>query len=299
MITPDATTDRVAVHEAVAENGVDQRNDDDSPTTVKGRSCPLLGWCIPAYPQVGMKRKILMTLLIFIPVIIFIWLFSDLGLGYLTLKWARSCTQNAENLHDELLAVWGVMIFFMYFFDIEYWHTIRGGIIFRNLWLIATFLIVVHLVLFLTDDFEFGSLFLFVLFLPIYLLSIKQITYPDEKPRDYSASLSGPMFVTSIITATSFIILVYVTNTDWFDQTLYIERGSKAGCVPDFSLYTDCKDNCLKNNTISTEDDCPRICGGIYDDCLFPFFFFYWPILCSTILFFLSLVCSFFSTKKN
>mmetsp|Transcript_42459 Transcript_42459/g.99678 ORF Transcript_42459/g.99678 Transcript_42459/m.99678 type:complete len:628 (+) Transcript_42459:243-2126(+) len=300
MITPDATTDRVAVHEAVAENGVDQRNDDDSPTTVKGRSCPLLGWCIPAYPQVGMKRKILMTLLIFIPVIIFIWLFSDLGLGYLTLKWARSCTQNAENLHDELLAVWGVMIFFMYFFDIEYWDKYRGGIFFRNMWLTVTFSILYFFILLSVEMLNgFFSLFLFVIFLPIYVLSIKRIAYPNLKPRDYSASFSEPMFIVSIITIATYAITTnLIFDSSFSDRISYIERGNNAECVPDFNSYTDCEDTCYDNNTTSTEGDCPDICHGIYNDCVHPFVIYCWPYLCAVVLFFLSFVCSFFSTEK-
>jgi len=270
----------------------------------------LKGFLIPYYlvpdmPAIDINRFLLMALLILIPVCTCIAGFSEVGFGYQFFDWSQQNISMVPNL----CIAFASMICIAYFFDLEYWQKSNCGLCFRNTWLVLTFLILVALILFSVDKFEYSSLLLFVTFLPIYLLLIKRVSYPDEKPRDYVASVSGPMFFVSVIIGVSFGIFEGV-SVQWNAATL-VEYATKAGCEPDFSFHVQCRDSidssktCFShnsNNTVSfSGDNCTKTCLAVYDGCHHPFVMWAWPFMCSATLFFLSFFCVFFQSgiKKD
>jgi len=247
------------------------------------------------------------TLVVVVLSILFIVGFSDLsnlGYGYVFLQMSRKYVAFVWIL----CGVLGMLLFVMYFFDVEDWGTSTGGRIFRNLWLIVTYVVLALLTLFNPDRIAYGSLLLFNLTLPLGFFLIKYFFYGDENPRDYASSLSRPLLTASCLIFIGFLVVLGIQRDLIWTDLISAEKSIRAGCTPDFTHLPECTDitnttTCFNiingtfipdNSTTCTQKDCLPV----YDGCVFPLVMWFWPVMCSTVLFFMSFIVGFFRRKK-
>jgi len=254
---------------------------------------------VPESNVIGFRRFVLTFLFCMFPTAFAIYVFSAYGEGFSFLQWSQQHSALIPIIQFFLV----VILAGMYLFDAERWaKTLRGRVLlYCSLGL--TLALILALALVSAEIFPYGSLFLFVATFPLYLYGIKFFFYPLEKTRIYFSTLSGPLFVVSmVVTAAFFLSVVFMENT--WTHTSRLEYFLQLDCEADFSLHPECEgdgngSSCLALSDdenpilLYTTDSCSQNCEAIYDSCRHPFVLWAWPLMASMSLFFLSFVCAF------
>eukprot|EP00588_Corethron_pennatum_P009273 CAMPEP_0194274418 /NCGR_PEP_ID=MMETSP0169-20130528/7496_1 /TAXON_ID=218684 /ORGANISM="Corethron pennatum, Strain L29A3" /LENGTH=833 /DNA_ID=CAMNT_0039017599 /DNA_START=146 /DNA_END=2644 /DNA_ORIENTATION=- len=254
---------------------------------------------VPEKNVIGFRRFVLTFVICLFPTAVAIYIFSAYGEGFSFLQWSQQHSALIPIIQLLLVAI----LAGMYLFDAERWaKTLRGRVLlFCSLGL--TFALILALALVSAEMFPYGSLFLFVATFPLYLYAIKFFFYPFEKTRTYFSTLSGPLFVVSIVVTSAFFLSVVFMENTW-THTSRLEYFLRLDCVADFSLHPECEgdgndSSCLALSDdenpilVYTTDSCSQNCEAIYDSCRHPFVLWAWPLMASMSLFFLSFVCAF------
>ena len=229
--------------------------------------------------------------LICIPPALFIIAFSGVGYGLENTKLSFDYEDKAS------YAVGGVifLVFFMYIFDANLWHTADDcmssstGKILQMIGFCAVLAGSLVALLMLIGEHPWGPLCVFTVFLPLYIIGIRQVFYSDrEKVNDRTFAKWIYIVLMSLGTSLSVLSLGWAMSSEensWDNETRAI-YSYEAGCTPDFSENAACQDDngepCFFNSaktSVNFDNNCSSQCVDIYDDCTCAFIIWANPAL--------------------
>mmetsp|Transcript_32018 Transcript_32018/g.63430 ORF Transcript_32018/g.63430 Transcript_32018/m.63430 type:complete len:871 (+) Transcript_32018:215-2827(+) len=245
--------------------------------------------------------------------------FSACGFGAASVSWSRQYAGLVE-----LVVKWlAFSVLALYLADVEQWNTPLGRTL-RGAYVAAAAAACASLVLFTAGDYPYGSLCLFVVSAPAYLLCMKALFWPREKTRNYVAWLTGPLLAVGTATVVGWVAWTAVAGgRNQWGQYTRLAYSAQAGCTPDFSMRPGCADPEWVNGTspcfyLADDDDatdvapsyaviydtelsdmCGPSCLSVYDGCTHAFVLWVWPLMSGMAMLFLSFVCAFFWRKSG
>jgi hypothetical protein len=255
-----------------------------------------VGAFIPKMEKLPWPIFFTLSFLIAIPALIFIAGFTKMGYGHDT------HTYIDDHLEAE---AWYLFVgitgfaFFLYLFDCYYWDSPVGRI-WKTICVTTLLLSASAYVLFLSGNYPYGPISLYIILNPIYLVTVKNIFFKEKETRTYVSWLSGPLFFISMVTLTTWIYWTFDGPENEWTSTAQIKDAKAAGCTPQEEGNGQCFDKdgnmcfVIKKEIEFLTNDCDESCPHlVYYDCSNPFIIWAGPFLVSVGLLFLSFFCTF------
>ncbi|GFH51182.1 hypothetical protein CTEN210_07657 [Chaetoceros tenuissimus] len=185
--------------------------DEDEDKSCCGRLCEAFSrFLFPKLTPISASKFIVLTVLVAVPVVLYIYLFTKMGIG---LKTFLYLSQNFQGYTGYLGLGIASMAFFLYLFDCYYWSS-RSGVILRNLFLLLIVFACGLFALFTSSDYPFGPIALFIVLIAFWMIGIGRSIFKHVPAKQYVSWLSGPFFCVSF--------LVFVV---WFTWTFLREEN--------------------------------------------------------------------------
>jgi len=204
-----------------------------------------------------------------------------------------------------------VFIFGLYMLDADEW-TSHNGKIFLYICMFSIVGGVVLLVLLIADRFPYGTVCLFAVMYPLWLLALKLMCYNKKDTRTFVSWLSGPLFFTSIVIGVTWVAWVFSDPDNEWNIVARMVAAERTGCEPNYGdNYEDCRkeegseETCFYvekkdgKEELVFPDGCDQSCTNVYSNCLNGFILWIGPVLVSMVTFFLSFFCTFLRTGES
>jgi hypothetical protein len=219
-----------------------------------------------------------------------------------------SLSNQFQNDSSYLGGILLVSAFFFYILDIDEWDSPTGRMV-CTLISSAMFLAFVLLVMLVSNDYPYGTISLFALVNPLWLLVVKCTFYRQLDTRMFVSWLSGPLLLTSFLTAVSFVAWVAADEGNQWNIVTRVQGAERTGCSPDYEYYPDCEDYYGSGETcfyidssggspvLTFPDGCDQMCTNVYNDCSNGMVLWAGPVLMCMAMLFLSFFCTFLRTE--
>jgi len=273
------------------------------------------GVVVPKVERIAMPDFLLLAMLISIPVVIYIVLFTTMGLGEETFYYL------AER-YGQYAYIAGLATTFLigicYLLDFTDWDSETGKRRQMVVWSLVL-IGVIAMVLLMVQDYPYGPIACFAFIIPIWLISLKSACiFQKLDTRTYTSWLSGPLFFVALVTGIYWFVWTFLEDENEWSEFNRILYADDSGCPrPDYREHPECESLvnpgqiCVTvvNNefvfeeanttTLNSTEYCPAECSQIHDGCLNTFILWVGPALLSMVLIFLSFFTTFLKSESG
>ena len=191
-----------------------------------------------ADPQMGTQSVLLsalLTVLLALPTIVYIYAFSALGSGPATFRWA----QNNDGWETPvsfwpLTVVYVTLLSMLYLCDgFLYWVT-PGMLMLRNLMLGISAICFVMSTIATCEHYAYAPTSLFLVGLPVYLVAVFKVGFHNRVSfRRFVGLLNFPLLLVGLGAVLWWVVWIASEGASWSNKEFQIELAQKARCVPD------------------------------------------------------------------
>jgi len=261
-----------------------------------------VAFVIPKIEPLPWYDLVFLSIMVAIPAAVYILVFTKIGFGIEVFKFI------SVYFHEHSFKLGGSLAgfaLFLFIFDCYYWKSAAG----RMLRYAAISIIVLGLavlVTFIASTHPYGPISVYVVQTPIWLVMVRFLFYRKKSVRQYVPSLSGPLFVVSMVTFVVWFAWSWLDTKNGFTPVVKLFDAQALGCAPDFENYPECKRSATSDTDVCFDVDvetsvvinrlnCPEICSKVYDTSCAGNTFILWagPFLVSLGLLFLSFFATF------
>ena len=131
-------------------------------------------------------------------------------------------------------------IFALYMLDADEW-TSKCGRIFLHMSIFVIVCGFALLALLTADRFPYGTICMFVILYPVWLLALKLIFYDEKDTRVFVSWLSGPLLFTSVMIGVLWITWVFSDPDNEWNIVARMVAAERTGCEPNYETYPECR----------------------------------------------------------
>ena len=236
---------------------------------------------------------------------LYVAFFTKLGYGLVTYYYL---SENVQGYAPYLGLSLAIGAFLLYLFDCYYW-TSEIGVFFRKLFVGLIVLGTAVLTLFISGDYPYGPISLFIVLVAIWLVMVGKVIYKDVNPKVYVSWLSGPLFFNAIVIFAAWLTWTFLDEKNEWSLVISLAEAEASGCEPNYDDYSDldCTDGnggvCftadVESNTLTFADGCDEMCTEVYSGCYNTFIIWVGPFLVSVGLVFLSFFATFLRSESS
>ena len=193
-----------------------------------------------------------------------------------------------------------VLVFVLYIFDVQFWKS-PVGYVFQILSCATVALAGVIALLLLVFEYPYGPICVFTILLPLYLLCVKRVVYPNVRVYTFVSWMHIVLFSLGLALTVFFIGWALSSEDNTWDNETRAYYSDQVGCVPTYEDREYCENTitgnpCFFNSaktTVTFDSVCITQCIDIYDDCTSAFIVWANPGLCALSLLVLGAIMKF------
>mmetsp|Transcript_5005 Transcript_5005/g.6896 ORF Transcript_5005/g.6896 Transcript_5005/m.6896 type:complete len:903 (-) Transcript_5005:383-3091(-) len=296
----NSNSEEESVHDETAPSLRESNDGLNKQPSFSGATNEAFRFFIPNFERIKWTTFILLTLMVAIPVTIYIFFFTRIGYGTKAFYYLSDhFEQYAGVLGGAIVAFFVVL----YLLDFTSWDSKHGAVA-RDICCVILMLGVCLLFLFMSGEHPYGPICLFIVLTPLWLLGMKVIFYPRKDTRVFVSWLSGPLLFASVVTLIMWMAWSFAADDHEWNEITEWHAAEEVGCEPNLEDYPECQkqddptDVCftisLEDNKIYFDEGCAETCpDSVFEKCTNTFILWVGPLMVSLGLFFLSFFCTF------